>query len=117
MRSIVLAATFTFANFAAVGVRTFNPTLLEKFVGIGKQEVTNIIGIGQVCDVVGILICTILTEFVGRKPLVIFGFLFAGIGTFVIPFTKNATLLSAAIGLQQLTQAWVVLAIMVRLCC
>ena len=117
MRSIMIAAAFGFVNFSSVSVRAFNPTLFEKYKGIGTQEITNIIGVGQVCDLVGILICTLLTEFVGRKPLVIFGFLGAGIGTFVIPFTAKATILAAAVGLQQLTQAWVWIGMMVRFCC
>ena len=110
----MIAVTFALVEFSAISVRIFNPTLLEKYKAMGAQNVTKIIGVGQVCDLVGIIIGAFLTECVGRKPLVILGFFGAGIGTFAIPFTKNAVLLAAAIGLQQLAQAWIFQVMMVR---
>ena len=113
----MIAAAFALINFSAVSIRAFNPTLLEKYKAISKPDVTKIIGVGQVCDLVGIIVGAFLTEYVGRKPLVILGFLGAGIGTYVIPFTKSTTLLAAAIGLQQLAQAWIFQVMMVRVSC
>ena len=113
----MIAVVFSLVNFSSVILRAFNPTVLEKYKGISKQDLTTIIGAGQGFNLVGILLCTLLTEFVGRKPIVIIGFIAAGVGTFVIPFTKNVVLLSVSVGIQQLSQSWVYIAMMVRTAC
>ena len=103
----MVTAVYTLFNFAGMSMRAFNPTILEKYKGMNNEQVTTIVGVSQVCDLLGVLLGAFLMERLGRKPLVIFGFFAAGIATFVVPFTDNMVFLAAALSVQQLSNVWI----------
>ena len=110
----MIGITFLLFNFAATSVRIFTPTMLEKHNGVDKQSMAVIVGAGQVSELVIIPLCMVLIELLGRKPLVIVGFVNSGLGTLVLPLAKTVPVLAAALSLQQLSQACVFISMMVR---
>ena len=91
----------------------FTPTLLEKYKHLNKINVTTVIGIGQVTELSSIILVVLLTELVGRKPLVVFGFFVAGCASSVLPIGTTVPVLAAGYAIQQATQTWAFISVIV----
>ena len=111
----MIAILFTLFNFAAMSMRAFNPTAFEQYKKMANAEVTSIIGVSEMCDLMGVILGAVLMTRLGRKPLILFGFFAASIATLTVPFTDNMIYLSAALGAQQLSSVWIYQVTTVRL--
>jgi hypothetical protein len=107
--TLFLIPIWAFIAFASPGVRAVGPTYYEKAKGLVHKDVTKVQAVATAADFMGLVLAALLVDLIGRRWIIVIGFLGAMGSTFVIAGLGAKTVwpLAVAVGMQQLFQAWV----------